>query len=57
MYLNTVDDTVTDGAKVALESSDPPLTDGYMTGRSKKDVDESWVEGCVETKYWGQGSQ
>lgn len=43
MYLNTVDDE-TAGTKTALEFSGSPLTDGYMTGRSEKNVDQCWVE-------------
>lgn len=55
MYLNT--DTVTDRTKRALEYSDFPLTDGYVTGRPEKDVDQCWIERCIESKYWRQGSQ
>lgn len=48
MILSTVnvpeDDKITVGTGTALESSGSPLTDGYMTGSSKKDVDQRWIE-------------
>lgn len=57
MYLNT--DIVTDRTKKRPWSTLIPsvLTDGYVTGRPEKDVDQCWIERCIEPEYWGQGSQ